>query len=266
MDLGAIDVSSGEYCRPNNASKDKSYKCADCDQRVILRKGEIRRPHFAHYSKRECSYYEHPNENQIHKDAKFRMAEILKQKLQVSFGWKCQNEKCIGSNHDEVDIEYKDGDEAVIEYRSPDKSYVADVALINNGKPRYIFEIKNTHATTTPRPEPWFEIVAQELFEDYNFHPVSKAYVFTCVRRNLMRECLGCRAIKEPWINNLPYVKWGSDGYEARSDPCIVCNRKNYSAVFRQGYRRVCKLCLETDYENLKQKFDLVLKGRCAFI
>ena len=264
MDLGAIETSSGEYCRPSNASKDKTYQCAECKQRVILRKGEIRRPHFAHYSKRECSYYEHPSESQIHKDAKYRLAEILKQKSLVSIGWQCQNTKCIGSNHDEVDIEYKDGDEVIVEYRSPDKSYIADVALVNNGKPRYIFEIKNTHATTTTRPEPWFEIDANELFEDYNCHPVTGDYLFSCVRRNVMRECLGCRAIKEPWIDNLPRL--GDFVYSTPSHPCIGCNRKSYMAIFCRGYRRLCKMCLETDYENLKQKYDLKLKGRCAFI
>lgn len=261
MDLGAIELISGEYCRPNNASKDKSYKCAECDQRVILRKGEIRRPHFAHYSKRECSYYEHPSESQIHKDAKYRMAEILKKKSDISIGWQCQNDRCIGSNHDEVTIEHMEGDEVVIEYRDPLGKYVADVALINGGKPRYIFEIKNTHATTTPRPEPWFEIDAKELFEE---HPVTGDYLFSCVRRNMVRECLGCRAIKEPWVDNIPRLGRFVDF--TPSHPCVICSRKSYMAIFCRGYRQLCKLCLETDYEILKQKYDLVLKGRCAFI
>lgn len=266
MDLGAIDTFSGEYCRPGNASKDKSYKCAECDQRVILRKGEIRRPHFAHYSKRECSYYEHPNESQIHKDAKYRMAEILKKKSDISIGWQCQNAKCIGSNYNETSIIYKEGDGVIIEYRNPEGKYIADIALINNGKPRYIFEIKNTHATTTPRPEPWFEIDAKELFEDYNLDVNN--YSFDCVRRNTMRECLGCQAIKESWIDNIPRLDRNFEHRKSwdQSHPCVICGRKMYAAIFCRGYRQLCKICLETDYENLKQKYNIVLKGQCAFI
>lgn len=266
MDLGAIELISGEYCRPTNASKDKSYKCTECDQRVILRKGEIRRPHFAHYSKRECFYYEHPNESQIHKDAKYRMAEILKQKLGISISWSCGNANCRGSSSSYEDIVHKDGDEVIIEYRDPLGKYVADVAVLNEGKPRLIFEIKNTHATTTPRPEPWFEIDAKEFFEDYNLN--TNSYSFDCVRRNMMRECLGCRAIKEPWVDNIPRLDRSFEPHKAweQSHPCIVCNRKMYSAIFSRGYRQLCKLCIETDYEILKQKYTLVLKGHCAFI
>ena len=267
MDLGAIELSSGNYCRPNQASKENSYKCAECDQRVILRKGSIRRPHFAHYSKRECSYYEHPNESQLHKDAKYRMAEILKQKLDISIGWTCVNSNCRGSNGNSNDVIYKDGDEVVIEYRDPGGKYIADVAIINEGKPRMIFEIKHTHVTTSIRPEPWFEFEAKEFYEDYNLE--TDSYSFSCVRRNSMRECLGCRALKEPWVDNIPRLDRSFEPHKAweQSHPCIICKRKLYSPIFLRGYRQLCKICLETDYDWLKQQYDLNFKqGKCMFI
>ena len=77
LQLGAIDIQTKKYTSPSEATKGKEYKCVDCDKHVILRKGEVRRPHFAHYSQKNvCSYYEHPNEAQIHKDAKLLMQKM----------------------------------------------------------------------------------------------------------------------------------------------------------------------------------------------
>jgi len=266
MDLGAIDDTNGEYCRPVNASKDRTYSCVDCQQRVILRKGEVRRAHFAHYSKRECAYYEHPNESQIHKDAKFRMAEILKHKSKISISWSCRDDRCRGSGHDDTDVIHQDGDEVVIEYRDPRGKYVADVAVINSGKPRLIFEIKNTHATTTPRPEPWFEFEARELFEP-PVHGLGDMCFFTCIRRSSMRECLGCKAMKEEWIDNVPRMKPYAESRTRdwkQETPCVICKRSQYSPIYFRGYRSLCKICLESDYEELKKMYDL--KGRCLFV
>jgi competence CoiA-like predicted nuclease len=38
--LGAIKKENGEYENICNASKEKKYKCPECDGDVILRKGE----------------------------------------------------------------------------------------------------------------------------------------------------------------------------------------------------------------------------------
>ena len=248
MELGALD-DVGEYCRPSLASKDILYRCVDCGDRVIFRKGSIRRPHFAHWSKRECTYYEHPNESQIHKDAKYRLSEILKNKLPFSIYQNCNNPRCGGGV--EVEMIYKDGDSVVLEYRDPHGKYVADVAVINSEKSRIIFEIKNTHRTTTVRPEPWFEFNARECFEEDQI-------VFTCVRNN--KECIRCKALKEDWINNVPSMKpYFRDRHNAwkQSSPCLICKREKYNPIWSRGYRTLCGICLETDYDILKSKFSL---------
>ena len=75
LQLGAIDIDKNMYVTPSNAIKGNSYKCIECDKKVILKKGKIRIPHFAHYAQTNtCHYYDHPNEAQIHKDAKMLMA------------------------------------------------------------------------------------------------------------------------------------------------------------------------------------------------
>ena len=81
LQLGALDIETKKYTPPCEATKGREYKCIDCDNRVIFKKGEIKRPHFAHYSQTNvCSYYEHPNEAQIHKDAKLLMQKMLNEK------------------------------------------------------------------------------------------------------------------------------------------------------------------------------------------
>ena len=75
--LGAIELGTNKYTLPFFATKDKEYKCVDCGKKVLLRKGNIRAHHFAHYSESNCSYYDHPNESQIHKDAKLLLQKLL---------------------------------------------------------------------------------------------------------------------------------------------------------------------------------------------
>jgi len=81
--LGAIDTSTKKYTSPHEATKDSEYKCIECDQIVIFKKGSKRIPHFSHYAYSKCTYYEHPNESQIHKDAKMRIVSWLENKVKM---------------------------------------------------------------------------------------------------------------------------------------------------------------------------------------
>ncbi len=168
--LGAVDTITNEYTQPADAERGKEYKCMECDQRVVAKKGSVRRAHFAHYAPTNtCTYYEHPNESQLHKDAKYKLAEWLANCRPLEITWPCP--KCGGHTGGETEYEvlYIDGDEPVIEYRDPNGKYVADVALLNNGQIRYIFEVKHTHATTTTvRPDPWFEFTTAEIYSAEN--------------------------------------------------------------------------------------------------
>ena len=41
--LGAIQIDDNEYFLPYKADKNKNYKCIGCQQKVILKKGNIRK-------------------------------------------------------------------------------------------------------------------------------------------------------------------------------------------------------------------------------
>jgi hypothetical protein len=61
-------------------------------------------------------------------------------------------------------VVYEEGDIVKVEYRNEEPLFIADVAIINNGKIRYVFEIHHSNKTLTEtRPEPWFEVNAKDV-------------------------------------------------------------------------------------------------------
>jgi hypothetical protein len=293
--LGAVDSVTNEYTQPADADAAKNYKCMECDQRVIPRKGQIRRPHFAHYAPTNtCTYYEHPNESQLHKDSKYKLAEWLSNCRPITLFWMCIKCESGGGipgamSGGEIIVKYEDGDESVVEYRDPNGKYVADVALLNNGNIRYIFEVKHTHATTTTvRPDPWFEISTGEIQE---ITAEDNNVMLECIRQNraISPDCYGCNKrhanayigekyingkkhadyithLNEPWLRNMPRLlhKVGNPTWKQVS-PCIKCGRDGYNPVFvpGNGYLQICKICISDHEDTLKTEYHT---PKCLFI
>jgi hypothetical protein len=256
LSLGALELESNTYISPIDASKDKQYRCIDCNQKAILRKGKIRRAHFAHYSPTNtCSYYDKPSEAQVHKDAKLLMAKLLKERKNIQFTWPCHHCKVEEpyAFQDFPSITYRDGDEVVLEHRDKEGKWIADVAVLNGGEVRYIIEIKNTHATTTCRPEPWYEIDAKgliEYYEDPEFNELHSEpewiYMIPCLRQGLQRYCYGSFCYRESWVKRIP-------GYE-KGSCCVLCKADDYEPVsdgtsgkFQKKDIQVCTSCLLKD-------------------
>ena len=250
MEIGAVNFQTNAYTLPSKAQKGVEYKCADCNQKVILRQGTVRKHHFAHSNVSNCQYFEHPNESQQHKDAKFRLAEKLKQHFKIELNNQCPECSATPAALDDYKYNYEDADEVVIEYRDPNKKYVADIAVLNNGKVKAIFEIKHTHETTTNvRPEPWYEITTEEIFEeekrlvDGDTTDVfdKDVYYLHCIRKSRNRFCTNCKISHEPWALNIPMLpkrrgiesKWKQDG------ACIICKTEQYSPQWIKGPRQI---------------------------
>ena len=176
--MGSINKSTNNYEYPQIAIKENKYKCPSCDKDVIFKKGKIKKPHFAHHkSDNPCYYYDKPTESQIHKDAKMLMKTLLDNKKNICIHRSCnycEQRNCGYTEGFDYDIFYDDYNEntkAVIEYRfhynNSNKS--ADVAFLENNKIKCIFEIKYKNKTNEEnRPEPWFEINAEELINNIN--------------------------------------------------------------------------------------------------
>ena len=158
LQLGAVDINTTIYTPPYRAIKSSKYKCIECNEKVIFKKGEKRKPYFSHYAETVCNYYEHPNESQLHKDAKLLLYELLNEKKNININSVCCfcNEKIVTT------ISYDDDSKAEIEYRNKKNNFIPDIVLLSNNKIKYIFEIYVTHLQKN-RPEPWFEINANDL-------------------------------------------------------------------------------------------------------
>ena len=171
--MGAINKTTNEYEYPKIANKINKYKCPFCDKNVIFRNGKIKQPHFAHYkSNSPCYYYDKPNETQIHKDAKLLMKTLLDNKKCINIYRKCYycnsnetkyflNIKIDEYNDTRSNVEYK--------FNYNDSKKRADVALLQSNELKYIFEICYKNKTKEEnRPEPWFEIKAEQLINETN--------------------------------------------------------------------------------------------------
>ena len=255
LQLGAFDVETNKYVSPYEAVKGNSYKCIECEKKVIFRKGSIRRPHFAHAVQTNvCSYYEHPNETQIHKDAKMLLAKLLSEKRQMCFNWMCDNCKepafafeDIACNAKHIPkIKYEENDNVKTEYRNPNDSWVADVAIVNNGNVRYIFEIKHTHKTQTKRPEPWFEVNATDFIKTVSENHDNELMEFYCCRTDLKRLCYGSFCCEEFWTDNIPIID-----KNCNAQNCVLCNKSDYEAVYNRKFHIDMKICYDCLYEDI---------------
>ena len=173
--MGAINKNTNNYEYPRIADKNNKYKCPNCDKNVIFRKGKIKQPHFAHYkSENPCSYYDKPNETQIHKDAKLLMKTLLDNKNKILFYrecYECLLEENTIFEYEITDNDYNENTIATMEYRFNynNSNRSADVALVENKDIKYIFEICYKNKTKEEnRPEPWFEINSEKLINNIN--------------------------------------------------------------------------------------------------
>ena len=136
--MGAINKTTNNYEYPKIANKINKYKCPFCEKDVIFRNGKIKQPQFAHYkSDNPCSYYEKPNETQIHKDAKLLMKTLLDNKNKILFYrecYECLLEENTIFEYKITDNDYNENTIASMEYRFNynNSNRSADVALVEN--------------------------------------------------------------------------------------------------------------------------------------
>jgi hypothetical protein len=179
--FGAIDINTELYTPPYEATKNTQYKCICCNEFVIFKKGEIKKPHFSHYSKSQCQYYDHPNESQIHKEAKLLLCHLLNSRRQIIINNTCCNCKI----NIDTEIKYKTCSKSYTEYRVIDNNIINiyDVVLLSKNKIKYIFEIYNTHKQNR-NCNNWFEIDATELI-NMNIEDNDKTINLNCIRTNI---------------------------------------------------------------------------------
>lgn len=158
-------AADGSLVRPGDAEPGQKYRCPGCSADVILRRGELRRAHFAHRGGDGCSA-----ESSLHRAAKHRLVQVIEE-------WKggvgprpcvsrpCPSYLCEGGIVQDIpdDITH-----AAAEVRLPDGT-IADVVLYRGTAAAAAIEILATHRVGHDKAVrlsvPWAELSAEEVLE-----------------------------------------------------------------------------------------------------
>tara|TARA_B110000037_G_C17091128_1_gene494054 strand:+ start:420 stop:1397 length:978 start_codon:yes stop_codon:yes gene_type:complete len=179
---GAINKECSLYEYPNEASKKNKYICPYCKNDVILRKGDIRKHHFAHKSENNtCKYYTKPTKQHMIDDVKNIIQSNFNNNNQILIESKCEYAKKYERPCLEIINKYiKKTDTITCEinfdfiYNEYDNK--ADIAFIENGNIKYIIEcfIEDNDDSGVQfskafnRPEPWFKLDVKDFLEQYS--------------------------------------------------------------------------------------------------
>ena len=167
--MGAVDAETGNHIYPAVGQKGRNYKCPECGKPVIFRHGPIKAKHFAHKANSNCTFYEHPNESQIHREAKKQMCTLLNNKGNLTIQRCCLT--CSNMKDYKFSEFYTETSLGKEEHRFNynNSNYSADVALLDNGNILLIIEIHETNRTNEDRrPEPWVEVEAIDVINQIN--------------------------------------------------------------------------------------------------
>ena len=169
LSMGAVDAETGNHIYPAVGQKGRNYKCPECKKPVIFKHGPIKAKHFAHKANSNCTFYEHPNESQIHREAKKQMCALLNNKVNLTIQRRCLI--CPTMKDYKFSEFYTETSLGKEEHRFDynNSNYSADVALLDNGNILLIIEIHETNRTNEDRrPEPWVELEAIDVINQIN--------------------------------------------------------------------------------------------------
>ena len=190
--------STGKYILPNKAIKSKykeAFRCCDCNESLVLCKGDKNVDYFRHYKDTTCNRYEKPliknEKKRIHEEAKLQLKSWIEQEKVIRIKRRCccckQDEyECYTTIFDmltKVKLEHR--------YIFNDRNIFYDVAhLTYKDEIIEAFEIVDTHKTEEEnRPDniKWFEISASEIMKkamehfDNNYEIIlNNERAFTC--------------------------------------------------------------------------------------
>lgn len=177
-------------CAPQQAIKGHDYICPSCQEKVILRKGEIKTAHFAHKLSEVCN-----QETILHKAAKHLIAQTISD-------WKSgQGDRPVLQRvcevcRDMIKQPLPDKVEsAVLEYRM-DEGFIVDVALMVKGTPAAAVEIRVSHAVDEQKAKsisiPFIELDAHKVIENPN--------IFLSLRDTFNWRCYKCENAEKDFV------------------------------------------------------------------
>jgi len=149
--------------RPTEAVPGHPYHCVECGGSLGVRNGNIRIKHFYHAVPTDCD-----GESRIHKEAKFLIKCVIDDWKRGAAGKPVVTVIC-GNCRRKVNLELADA----VTHAEIERSYngkVIDVALMENGTPRYAVEIWHLHKVEDSKyvalDIPVFELRAYQVIHD----------------------------------------------------------------------------------------------------
>jgi len=165
---------------PEAAEKDKSYFCPSCGDVIILKRGEIKVPHFAHKSNGVCN-----QETITHKTAKLLVIKAIKDWQAGKNAAPMLVRRCK-TCHSLVDQQLPPQvNMAIEEYRLPN-GLVLDVALMIGDRPAAGIKILVTHSVDECKSKqldiPFIEVNGYDILDDPLFWKptIDKFRSFSC--------------------------------------------------------------------------------------
>jgi len=196
----------GELVSPEDAKKGGDYYCPGCQQRLVLRKGQVNRAHFTHPATSECS-----GETILHKTAKLLIAEVvnkfIENEISPVIDRTCKT--CTTVTKQSLPATLTS---AQLE-RKLSSGFIVDVALMIGDEIVSGIEIKVTHEVDEHKQTniglPFLELLADDVINDPMF-----------------------------WIPSI-------DAYQEYECPCCEKNKKVYWNYLKQISRET-NVCLPT--------------------
>ncbi|MDL2345530.1 competence protein CoiA family protein [Deinococcus sp. MIMF12] len=146
---------AGEVVRPHTAPRGEPYTCLLCQEPVILRRGLVRVPHFAHRADSACSA---SGESIEHAAFKRLLASGLRKHCRFT-----AQVKCPGCGQDQTTT-YPLSPGSEVREEITVKGFRADVGIVRGGEVVLAFEVYVTHEVGGEKalglPVPWLEVAA----------------------------------------------------------------------------------------------------------
>ena len=169
------EAPNGSLVRARDASLEVGYRCPGCRTPLLLRRGQVRSPHFAHKTLGFCA-----PETALHQGVKLWIAQMLRKglggrggrmpRVQVpcagtkqleglDFAWRCPGEAWFS-------LEHLAFDDVAVERETPE-GLRPDLLLLRQGEPVLGIEVRVTHAVDAVKAAkttyPWVEVEANRF-------------------------------------------------------------------------------------------------------
>ena len=150
----------GRLVTPEDAEKGTTYCCPGCGSRLVLRKGQKKRPHYAHKATTECS-----GESAMHSAAKLLIASLISEGDVPVLDLRCWSCRQTFSVPFPRDRELRPSVEHLV-----DGGRIVDVALLDGEEVALAVEVLMTSAVTKEKAAdltmPWIELEAEAILEN----------------------------------------------------------------------------------------------------